>query len=152
MVKSITNMSFGSAIGAMDKVSKEKLYDPGLYSQAMAEIRRDKREDQQQRQPRYRYREPMSFMGFIGRLVLTAGIVLGVPLLARKHVSKIKNIDLTQELAPKTKLVQRMEYYTAKVGDWVDKNMLQKISSKEVKAEAKTEVSKGAEPPAEPKK
>ena len=124
MVKSVSNVSFSSAIGAMDKVSSEQLYNPGLYS--MPELMQP---------PPRPYKERMSFLGFLGRLVLTAGVVFGAPLLARKYLKALskESVDVTKGLAKEAKPVEKLKYHIAKFGDWVDKNMYQKI----VKAFAK---------------
>lgn len=119
MVKSISNIQFGSAIGAMDKVSKEQLYNPGLYALQNDLLL-------QPHPPRDR---GVSFLGFLGRLVLTAGIVLGAPLLARKHLKMIRNVDLEQKLAKDAKFIDKGKYHLAKFGEWVDKNILGKLKS-----------------------
>jgi len=122
----ISGVSFTSAIGAMDKVSKEQLYSPGLY--AIPEL--------MQPAPRP-YKEHMTFLGFLGRLVLTAAVVLGGPLLARKKINAFskESIDVTQDLAKGAKIGERLKYHVAKFGEWVDKNMYQKL----IKATAKDE-------------
>ena len=93
-----------------------------------------------QPQPRP-YKERMTFLGFLGRLVLTVAIVLGGPLLARKNIKALskESIDVTKDLAKDAKPVQKLKYGIAKFGEWVDKNIYQKIAKAVSKDESKTE-------------
>ena len=116
MVQPVSNISFKSAIGAMDKVTKEQLYDPGSY--ALREVLAP---------PPPPYKEKGGFLGFLGRIVLTAAIVLGVPLLARKNIKAIKDIPLDIKPTKETKIFEKMKYRIAQFGEWVDKNIYQKI-------------------------
>ena len=134
MVKSVSNISFKSAIGAMDKVSKEQLYNPGLYS--IQEIMDPTPPP---------YKEKGGFLGFLGRLVLTAAIVLGVPLLARKKLNMIKDIPLDIKPAKEAKIGEKIKFSIAKFGDWVDKTIYQKIAKAFAK---KSEKAENIEPPA----
>lgn len=124
----ISGVSFTSAIGAMDKVSKEQLYSPGLYS--MPELMQP---------PPRPYKEHMTFLGFLGRLVLTAAIVLGGPLLARKNIKAIKDIPLEVKLSKDAKFVEKAKFQLARFGEWVDKNIYQKIAKAVAKDESKSQ-------------
>ena len=117
MVQPVSNVSFKSAIGAMDKVSKEQLYSPGSY--AMQEILNPTPPP---------YKEKGGFMGFLGRLVLTAAIVLGVPLLARKNIKAIRDISLDIKPTKEAKIVEKIKYRIAQLGEWANKNIYQKIA------------------------
>ena len=73
MINPVSKMSFGSSIGAMDKVSQEQMYNPGLYS--MPELM----------EPEYHHpKKKGSFLGFLAKLALTGIVVCAAAIGIRK--------------------------------------------------------------------
>ena len=109
MLNSVSGVSFGTRYNAMDKVSPEQLNSYGTYS--MPDIA-----------PAHSPRKKKGgFFGFLGKLILTAAVVGGALVGARKFLPAVKNAST--ELAEGTKLTvgKKLSYYTAKAGDWVEK-------------------------------
>lgn len=127
MIEAVSNISGKKQIRAMDKVSQEKLYDPGLY--AMNEL---------QMQPAYRRKD--TFLQFLSKVVLAGIVVTGGSVLARKYVSPIKAVEL--DVKPK-KIGAKIKYYVAKLGDWTERNVAELFKSeKKEKAQKATADSK----------
>lgn len=138
MVSSVS--SVGSPYGnnqvhAMDKVSQEQLYSPGMYtSQELMEP------------PVYREKKG-GFISFLGKLVLTAAIVGGGAVAARKLIPALtkEHFDITGGLPKESSIQGKAKYYLAKVADWIEEHTVGLIKKmKEGKAE------EGAEPPKAP--
>lgn len=68
MINSVSRVAFGSSIGAMDKVTQEQMYSPGKYAQPDMGLDLP--------DPYHHHHEKKgSFLGFLGKLVLTAVVV-----------------------------------------------------------------------------
>lgn len=109
MLNSVSGVSFGSRYSAMDKVSPEQLNSYGTYSMPdMAPAHSPKK-------------KKGGFLGFLGKLILTAAVVGGALVGARKFLPAVKNAST--ELAEGAKLTfgKKLSYYTAKSGDAVEK-------------------------------
>lgn len=123
MVNSVSSVpQTNNQVRAMDKVSQEQLYAPGMY--AVEELMEP---------PHYREKHG-SFLGFLGKLVLTAAVIGGGAALLRKHSSfKTFDVDVKPE-----KIFDQAKYYFAKLGDFVNEKILSKLP-KFKKAEGSTE-------------
>lgn len=113
MVNSVSNVPSGNyQPKAMDKVSQEQLYNPGLYAtQELLES------------PHYREKKG-SFLGFLGKLVLTAAVIGGGAALLRKHA--LNGFDVT---AKPTKISEYAKKWTAQLGDFVNEKIVTKIKN-----------------------
>ncbi len=115
MVNAVSNVSANNNLKATDKVSQEKLYSPGAYS--MNPIYQTQA---------YGYKKKGSFLGFLFKIGLTAAAIGGVAAFARKRPSfKDFPVDAKPE-----KLVEQAKYYFAKLGDFVNKKVIDKIIDK----------------------
>lgn len=115
MVNAISSVpsTNSSNVRAMDKVSQEQLYSPGLYN--VNELL----------EPPHRHREQGSFLGFLFKVALATAIVGGVAAFARKKTSFA---DFSLE-NPKG-LVRRIKVKFAQFGDFVNNKILSKIFKK----------------------
>ena len=118
MMNSISAISF-KGIGAMDKVSQEQLYNPGLY--ALPELLNP---------PPPPYKKRGGFLNFLGKVLLTAIIVAGAAIGIRKVLmNDYKVIEKLADNAPNgDKIKNTFAKYTDKLydntvvkfADWVD--------------------------------
>lgn len=99
-------------IHAMDKITQEQLYNPGLY--AVKEIMTSP-------DPRPRSRDGFisKTIRFIGNIVLLSAAVCGSAVLARNYIKSIEKVNLTEKIAEKASLGDKFKYYTAKLGEKV---------------------------------
>ena len=99
-------------IHAMDKITQEQLYNPGLY--AVKEIMTAP-------DPRYRKSDGIisKTIRFIGNIVLLTAAVCGSAVLARNYSKAIKDVVLTNKLAEDAKFSEKFKYYTAKLAETV---------------------------------
>jgi len=111
MVTSVQGATPNRQITAMDKVSQEQLYDPGLY--ALRELM----------EPPPVYRKKNGFLRFLGNLILTAAVLGAVAVGARKYVKVINDVNLTQKLGENAKTGERIKYKIAQFGEWVEKTV-----------------------------
>lgn len=120
MVNSVSNVPSGNyQPKAMDKVSQEQLYNPGLYAtQELLES------------PHYREKKG-SFLGFLGKLVLTAAVIGGVALGARKLIPSLNKdaINVADGIKKDAGFGAKVKYYVAKLGDFVDEKIVTKIKN-----------------------
>lgn len=105
MINSVSKMSFGSSIGAMDKVSQEQMYNPGLY--AMPEL---------MEQPHHHNKKDGGFLGFLGKLILTALVVGAASIGIRKVL--MKNYNAVEKLPDSASNSAKFTNWFAK---WTDK-------------------------------
>lgn len=106
MISSVSGVSFGNKVGAMDKISSEQLQTPGMYSSPDVMM-------PNMQQPR----KKGGFLRFLGKLILTAAIVGGA-LVGAKHL--INPEVLKTGITEKSGLAAKAKYYVAKAGDWVE--------------------------------
>lgn len=113
MVNAVSSATSERKIRAMDKVTQEQLYDPGLY--AMQELYAPPS-----------YREKHGFLKFLSKIVLAAIVVGGGSILARKYVTPLNkaNLDVTGEVSKEAKFSIKAKYYFAKFADWTEKNTI----------------------------
>lgn len=136
MVNSVSGVApQNNQVRAMDKVSQEQLYAPGMY--AMEELMEP---------PAYREKRG-SFLGFLGKLVLTAAVVGGGAALLRNHA--LKDFDIT---AKPTKISEYAKKWTAQLGDFVNEKIVAKLKNIFSKKTEGGETPKGEAAPDEPKK
>lgn len=98
-------------ITAMDKVSQEQLYDPGMY--ALRELMG----------PPPEYRKKGGFFKFLGKLVLTFAIVCAAAVGARKYIKPLAADALKLEGKTAKDFAgfgEKTKYYIAKFGDGVE--------------------------------
>lgn len=138
---SVASSTGTSQVNAMDKVSQEQLYNPGLY--AMQEV-----------MPEYASKKKKhSFLGFLAKTALTAVVVGGAACLGRKKIGALKDIDLSAKPLKEAKIGEKIKYGIAKFGEWVDTKVVQKVvgfvkrKGKEVADAAKKEDAPAAEAP-----
>ena len=110
MTNSISSVSSVNHARAMDKVTKEQMYDPGLY--AMRNLL----------DPPPPYKKEGGFFSFLGKLIVTAGIVCGGAVAARKLIPALKKetLDVTKDIAKEAKFVDKAKYYIAKFADKIE--------------------------------
>lgn len=118
MVQSMSGVSYGNKVGAMDRVSPEKLNSRGTYSQQNLLAYSSPNETKQK----------SGFLNFLGKMVLTTVAVGGAALGARKLIPQIKNINLTETLAADAKFADKAKNFIAKAGEWVDTNIVKKAA------------------------
>ncbi len=107
MLNSVSGVSFGTRYNAMDKVSPEQLNSYGTYSMPdMAPAHSP-------------HKKKGGFFSFLGKLILTAAVVGGALVGAKKFIPAIKNAP--KELAEGAKFAEKAKVYVAKAGDWVEK-------------------------------
>lgn len=99
-------------IHAMDKITQEQLYNPGLYAVKEIMTAPDPR-------PRSRYGIISKTIRFIGNIVLLTATVCGSAVLARNHIKSINEVILTDKLADNAKFGEKFKYYTAKLAEAV---------------------------------
>ncbi len=123
MVSPASGVNFGVA-GAMDRVSQEQLYSPGLYAlpQVMADI-----------QPPHRKKDG-GFLGFIGKLILLTAAVGGGAVALRK--TALKNITVLEKMPEGSKKLAVAKNYVAKFADWVETSTKKLIPHKKTVSEA----------------
>lgn len=116
MINSVSGVSFGT--GAMDRVSQEQLYNPGVYAQ-----------------PVYVMQEPPrkkgGFFNFLGKLILTAAVVCGGAVAARKFIKPLGKdaINFGEKVAKEAKPMDKVKYHFAKATDYIEEkavNLYQK--------------------------
>lgn len=97
---------------AMDKLTQEQVYDPGLYNlgREMMEVSDP---------PRYRRRRG-GFLQFLGRLTFITLAVCGAAVFARKKINTIKYTPL--DIKP-MKFKHKVAYVIAKLGDWTEETV-----------------------------
>lgn len=105
MIKSIPATSFGS--GAKGQVANEQMYNSGMYPQ-----------------PIYVVQEPPRKKGglirFIGKLLITAGVVAGGAFAARKLIPALKkDVYKVADEVP-TGFKEKVKHYTARIADFVE--------------------------------
>lgn len=111
MVNSVSSVSpANTQVRAMDKVSQEQLYAPGMYSV-----------EELMEPPHYREKNG-GFLGFLGNLALTTIIVAGGSALLRKHA--LSKIDIVNK---PEKLTEQAKFYIAKIGEYVNEKILSKL-------------------------
>lgn len=112
-------------IHAMDKVTQEQLYNPGLY--AVKEIMTSP-------DPRPRSRDGIisKTIRFIGNIVLLTGAVCGSAVLARNHIKSIKDVILTDKLTEDAKFGEKFKYYTAKLAEAVKEEFKKLVNKSSV--------------------
>lgn len=107
------NSSFTPAkqIGAMDKVTQEQLYAPGIYAMKQYIAEEEKP-----------YKEKHGFLRFLGKIVLTVAVISGGAVAARKFIPKLKkeNFDISKGLDEKAKFGDKAKFYLAKFADWIE--------------------------------
>lgn len=96
-------------IHAMDKVTQEQMYNPGLY--ALPELIGT---------PTYKRKNSGGFLGFLGRLVVFAALIAGAGVAARKWIGPIRDMYIAEKLPEPVTLKTKIKYGIAKFGDWVD--------------------------------
>lgn len=96
-------------VHAMDKVTQEQMYNPGLY--ALPELVNTKSS---------RRRRHGGFLGFLGRLVVLTALVSGAAVALRKGTS-LKYYDVKGKLPEELTLGTKIKCGVAKFGDWVSK-------------------------------
>lgn len=99
-------------IHAMDKITQEQLYNPGLY--AVKEIMTSP-------DPKPRSRDGIisKTIRFIGNIVLLTTAVCGSAVLASNYAKPIQEVKLAEKLADNAKLGEKFKYYTAKLAEAV---------------------------------
>ena len=129
MINSVSGVSFGNKVGAMDKLSSEQLQTPGMYASPDANL-------PQMPAPR----KKGGFFRFLGKLIIAAVVVGGALVGARKTI--LKGSKLPAELVD-AKPMEKAKAYIAKAGDWVEQTVklgLSKFKSK--KADVAEDASK----------
>ncbi len=114
MVNSLSGVSAGNGIGAMDKVTQEQLYNPGRYSQPVII----------QAEPVYR--EKSSFLGFLGKLVVTLTVLGAAAIGGRKLL--MKDYKVLDKLPEGAKFGEKAKNTFAKYTDFLYDNTVVKIS------------------------
>ncbi|MFA7658645.1 MAG: hypothetical protein WCY19_04365 [Candidatus Gastranaerophilaceae bacterium] len=126
MINSIPSVSFGT-IGAMDKVSSEQLQAPGMYSNPDAGM-------PTMGEPRRKG----GFFRFLGKLILTAVVIGGAAVGARKWINPIKGVDLAEKIEEGAKLSfgKKVSRTIAQFADWIEKTVTKPFNKKTTEVEA----------------
>lgn len=107
---SVNNVSSAAGVNyqpnAMDVVTKEQLYSPGLYASP---------DTFESSQPK---KKKSGFLGFIAKVAIAAAVVGGGAAIARTHWLGEVNIAKGAEGDPS--LTGKAKYYIAKLGEWVN--------------------------------
>ena len=129
MVNAISSSSgvYPTNARAMDKVTQEQLYNPGLY--ALQDLLAPPPE-----------KEKGGFISFLAKTIITAGVVGGALVLAKKSIDP----KFLEELEKDAKLIDKVKHYAAKSGEWVED------TAKVAYGKLKDVFSKKAEPVAPP--
>jgi len=114
MVEAISNTLVGQNIHAMDRIPQEKLYSPGLYSI-----------HQMTAPPPYKEKDG-GFLGFLGKLVLTAAIICGGAVLAKKTALKSFDVEKVTKESGKLDKIKKFIY---NFGDKVEEKAKKIIDS-----------------------
>lgn len=127
MVNSLSAVTTGSNIGAMDKVTQEQLYSPGRYSQPIII----------EAEPRYR--EKGSFLGFLGKTVVYLTLLGAAAIGGRKLL--MKDYKVLDTLPEDSKAMAKVKNTFAKYTDILYDNTVAKIVKmvEHKKADVKTE-------------
>lgn len=114
MVSSISGVTQTNNIQATDKVSREQLYSPGAYT--LNDVI----------EPPHRHKKHGSFLGFLVKTAVLAAIVGGVA--ARVSTRSLKDFKVNGKA--EKGFMNHVKYYTKKLGDFVNKNIVDKIKAK----------------------
>lgn len=114
MVNSVSGFS-AKGIKALDKVSKEQLYDPGLY--AIQELLDP---------PRPAYKTKGGFMSFLGKVLLTAVVFGGAAIGIRKVL--MNDYKVLEKLADNAKTGEKIKNTFAKYTDKLYENTVVKFA------------------------
>lgn len=125
------NPTQGQPVRAMDKVSQEQIYSPGIYS--MQELMATERPP---------YREKHGFLKFLFKVAVATVVVGGAAAFGRKHIGTFKNIDL--DVKPE-KFGEKIKYQIARFGEFVNEKVIAKISNKWQEVKPKSKVTKAEE-------
>ena len=121
MINSVSSVSFGDKIGAMDKLSSEKLQTPGMYTNPEVNM-------PQMQAPR----KKGGFFRFLGKLILTA-VILGAAVVgARKLITPLgkEAVDITKALDENATKMYKVKYQFAKFAEWIEKNTIAHLKKK----------------------
>lgn len=121
MVESVSNHLPSPKVGVMDKVSQEKLQNPGAYSRDYYPTPIFPEERRQDRG---------SFLGFIGKLILGVVIVGAAAVGLRRYVPAFNKIDVKQELVKDAKSWEKIKYDFARFADWIERNTISRFKKK----------------------
>lgn len=108
MIRSVSNVPFGSKPGVMDKVSQEQLNSPGEYS---------KKEPMPSQN-----RQRGGFLSFLVKAVLAAAVIVTGLILTRRYA--LSKVDVSRELSDTAKTGERIKYDLAKAADWLEKHTI----------------------------
>lgn len=102
-------------VGAMDKITQEELSHPGYYVvspvKGLYEV------------PEPEYKKKGGFLKFLGKVILTAVIVGGAAVGARKFIPALgkDSVDVSEGLAKNAGFGKTVKFRIAQLGDWVEK-------------------------------
>lgn len=131
MVNSLSGVTSGNSVHAMDKVTQEQLYNPGRYSQPII--------IQAEPTPR----KKGGFLGFLGRTVVALTVLGAAAICGRKFLMKdYKVLDVVPEGA---KPLEKFKNTFAKYTDLLYDNTVAKISKMVEKKRTGTETPKPEE-------
>lgn len=105
MVSSIGTTPAMQQIQATDRITPEQMYNPGAYAAPPVII----------------YNQPQkqtSFLGAVGKLILTAAVIAGGAIAARKFIPALKDYKVLDKLPDGAKTMEKVKNTFAK---WTDK-------------------------------
>lgn len=143
MIESVSNVSPTKKFEAMEKVSQEQLQSHGSYYR-----------DDFMPPPRYVEPEPRDsgFLGFLGKVLLAAGIAGAVVVASRRYMPELNRVDITKELSKDAKPMEKFKYDFARFADWLEKNTIGLFKKdKNLKPANGTSAANDANKAAEPK-
>lgn len=108
MVQAVSSVPSPSPAGAMDKVTQEQLYQPGLY--AMEELGLT----------HHHHKKKGGFLRFLGKVLLTAIIVCGATI----GVKKVLMEGYSPPQGGPQGIGQKIQYHFAKCADWLYDNIV----------------------------
>lgn len=104
MINAVTNAPLNGQVRAMDKVSKEQLYSPGLYT--MPEL---------MELEHHHHEKQGSFLGFLGKLILTAAVIGAGAITIRKTL--MDDYKVIDSIDSKVKTSLKVKNWFAKYTD-----------------------------------
>lgn len=113
MVSTVSGYSPVYGASTMDKVSSQQLQNPGLYTSPG-----DTYETQSEQ------KSGGSIFGTIGKVLLTAAVVGGGAIAARKFIPALKDYKPVEKLAEDAKPLEKIKNGFVKAADWIEEHTI----------------------------
>lgn len=126
MIELVSNVPANRRVGVLDRISQDQLSSPGAYSKNYSPPSpiMPSQYSSPYQQNQYYNKEDGGFLGFLGKVIILAAVIVTGSILARRYVPSLNKLNVTEELTKDAKPMEKIKYDFVKFADWLEKNTI----------------------------